>query len=89
MTEFHAHSANGSGDWHGLVEHLQAVAEIAGNSPDLFAVAKPPTTPVSGMTWGSSTRSFNVICVGREAEARTTRPQEPSWLVNIWGLADC
>ena len=29
MTEFHAHSANGSGDWHGLVEHLQAVAEIA------------------------------------------------------------
>ena len=29
MTEFHAHSANGDGRWHGLVEHLRAVAELA------------------------------------------------------------
>ena len=29
MPEYHAHSANGEGQRHGLVEHLRAVADLA------------------------------------------------------------
>ena len=36
MTNFHAHSANDNGEWHGLVEHLEKVAEIAGGFCEPF-----------------------------------------------------
>lgn len=36
MTDFYAHSANDEGEWHGLTEHLLAVAEIAGRFCEPF-----------------------------------------------------
>ena len=36
MTNFHAHSANDKWEWHGLADHLRAVAEIAGRFCEPF-----------------------------------------------------
>lgn len=41
MTNFYAHSANDGGEWHGLADHLAAVAETAGRFCEPFASHDP------------------------------------------------
>ena len=41
MTDFYAHSANDEGAWHGLADHLLAVAQIAGGFCEAFASRDP------------------------------------------------
>ena len=54
MVQFCAHAANDEGNWHGLVEHLNAVAEMAGRFCNPSAAMTLATTRACGMMLASS-----------------------------------